>query len=184
MNRTFSTLTAAVVLALVPLAAAAAISAGTLLTGTMDQSLNSGSAQVGQRFTMSGVHTQDNDINSATIYGHVCDVQRASQGRAGSVQLCFDRLRTAAGNSYVLQGRTTQVQQNTKSNVVNEAAGALGGMIVGNIIGKKIGTNLGGLAGAAGGYIYAKNAKQQVTIPQNSIVTVQVLRAYRQAGHG
>ena len=55
-------------------------------------------------------------------------------------------------------------------------------MIVGNIIGKKLGTNAGGLLGAAGGYIYAKNAKQNVTIPANSAVTVQVIRARRQAG--
>jgi outer membrane lipoprotein SlyB len=67
---------------------------------------------------------------------------------------------------------------------VNEAGGAVAGMILGNIVGKKLGTNMGGLLGAAGGYIYGKNAKQQVTIPQNAVVTVQVLRAYRQASHG
>ena len=182
MNRTFSSLAAAALLALVPLAASAAVTAGTELTGNMNQSLDSKSAQVGQRFTMSGVHSQDNNIHDATIYGHVCDVKSASQGRSASIQLCFDKLRTASGASYTLQGRATQVQTNTKSNAVNEAAGALGGMIVGNIIGKKLGTNVGGLAGAAGGYIYAHNAKQNVTIPQNAVVTVQVLQAYRQAG--
>ena len=62
---------------------------------------------------------------------------------------------------------------NTKSNAGNEVAGAVAGMIVGNIVGKKVGTNMGGLLGAAGGYIYAKNAKQNVTIPANSAVTVQ-----------
>jgi hypothetical protein len=184
MIRKLATLTAAVALAFVPLAASAAITPGTELTGNMDQSLNSASAQVGQRFTMSQVHSQDNNINGATIYGHVCDVQRASQGRAGKIQLCFDKLHTASGSSYTLDGRATNVQVNTKSNVVNEAGGAVVGMIVGNIIGKKLGTNAGGLLGAAGGYLYAKNAKQQVTIPQNAVVTVQVLRAYRQAGKG
>jgi len=182
MNRTLSSLAAAVVLALVPLAASAAITAGTVLVGNMDQSLNSGSAQVGQRFTMSNVHSQDNNINGATIYGHVCDVDRASQGRPGGIQLCFDKLRTQSGGSYALQGRATQIQQNTKNNTLNEVGGAVAGMIIGNIIGKKLGTNVGGLAGAAGGFLYAKNARQQVTIPQNAIVSVQVLRAYRQAG--
>ncbi len=184
MMRKLSSLAAAAALAFIPLAASAAITAGTMLTGNLDQSLNSKDAQVGQRFTMSGVHSQDNNINGATIYGHVCDVQRAGQGTPGKIQLCFDKLRTASGNSYTLDGRATNVQQNTKSNVVNEAGGAVAGMILGNIIGKKIGTNLGGLLGAAGGYVYAKNAKQQVTIPQHAVVTVQVLRAYRQASHG
>ncbi|HEY4440078.1 MAG TPA: hypothetical protein VGN14_06455 [Candidatus Elarobacter sp.] len=182
MKRLLSSLAAAALIAAVPLAASAAISPGTVLVGNMDQSINSGNAVVGQSFTMHGVHSQDYNINNAVLYGHVCDVQRASQGRSASIQLCFDKLHTASGGSYALDGRAINVQQTTKSNVVNEAAGALGGMIVGNILGKQIGTNLGGLAGAAGGYIYAKNARQQITIPQNAVVSVQVLRAVRQAG--
>jgi uncharacterized membrane protein YebE (DUF533 family) len=70
---------------------------------------------------------------------------------------------------------------NTKNNSLNEAGGAVAGMILGNIIGKKLGTNAGGLVGAGGGYLYAKNAKQNLTVPANSLITVQVLRAYRQA---
>ncbi|MBV8750871.1 MAG: hypothetical protein JO103_14290 [Candidatus Eremiobacteraeota bacterium] len=130
---------------------------------------------------MSNVHSLDNNINGATIYGHVCDVRSAGQGRSAQLQLCLDKLHTRSGGSYALDGRVTNAQVTTKSNAVNEAGGAVAGMIVGNIVGKKLGTNMGGLLGAAGGYIYAKNAKQNVTIPQNSTVTVQVLRARRQA---
>jgi hypothetical protein len=181
MFRRLTTLAAAALVALAPLAASAAITPGTTLVGTMDQSLNSGSAQVGQRFTMSNVHSQDNNINGATIYGHVAAVTHASQGRAGGIQLAFDKLHTQSGGSYALDGRAINVQQNTKNNTLNEAGGAVAGMIIGNIIGKKLGTNVGGLAGAAGGFLYAKNAKQQVTIPQNAVVSVQVLQARRQA---
>ncbi len=168
-------------LALAPLAASAAVSPGTELTGNMNQSLDSGSVQVGQSFTMSNVHSNDNDINGATLYGHVCDVQRPGQGRNASIQLCFDRLRTRAGGSYVLDGRAISVQTNTKSNALKEAGGAVAGMIVGNILGKAIGTNTGGLVGAAGGYMVAKNNRANVSIPQGAVVTVQVLRARRQA---
>lgn len=181
MIRRLSILAAAVALAAVPLAAAAAVGPGTELIGNMDQNLDSGSAQLGQRFTMSNVHSQDNDINGGTIYGHVCDVKRASQGRSASIQLCFDKLHTRSGNSYALDGRATGVQTNTKNNTLNEVGGALAGMIVGNIIGKKLGTNAGGLVGAGGGYVFAHNARQNVTVPQNAVVTVQVLRAARQA---
>ena len=182
MIRRLSTLAAIAALALVPLAASAQISAGTELNGTIDQSLDTKSAVVGQRFTMSNVHSQDNNINGATIYGHVDSVQSAGQGRKAQISLAFDKLRTRSGGSYALDGRATAVQENTKSNAVNEAGGAVAGMIVGNIVGKKLGTNMGGLLGAAGGYIYAKNAQQNVTIPANSAVTVQVIRARRQAG--
>lgn len=181
MNRILSSLLAAVVLAAAPLVASAQISPGTELSGTIDQSIDTKNAVVGQRFTMSNVHSQDNNINGATIYGHVSDVRPAGQGRTAQISLAFDKLRTRTGGSYALTGRATAVQANTKSNAVNEAGGAVAGMIVGNIIGKKIGTNLGGLLGAAGGYVYAKNAKQNVTIPANSTVTLQVLQARRQA---
>ncbi len=173
----------AAALAAVPLAASAQISSGTELSGTIDQSIDSKNAVVGQRFTMSNVHSQDNNINGAVMYGHVCDVQSASQGRAGKISLCLDKLHTRSGGSYALDGRVTNAQVKTKNNTLNEAGGAVAGMIVGNILGKNIGTNMGGLLGAAGGYLYAKNARQNVTIPQNTPVTVQVLRARRQASH-
>jgi hypothetical protein len=183
MIRRLSSLATVAALALLPLVASAQVTAGTELSGTIDQQLDSKSAVVGQRFTMSNVHSQDNNINGATIYGHVDSVQSAGQGRKAQISLAFDKLHTRSGASYALDGRATGVQVNTKSNVVNEAGGAVAGMIVGNIIGKKVGTNLGGLLGAAGGYIYAKNAKQNVTVPANSVVTVQVIRARRQATH-
>ena len=183
MVRKISTAFAALILAFTPLIASAAISPGTELYGNMDQSLDSGSVQVGQPFTMSKVHSQSYDVHDATIYGHVSDVQRAGQGRPGKIQLAFDKLRTLSGTSYTLDGRATQVQTDTKNNTLKEAGGAVAGMIVGNIIGKKVGTNLGGLLGAAGGYLYAKNNQQNVTVPTNALVTVQVLAARRQAGH-
>ena len=181
MRRFISALIAAAIVGIAPLAAFAQVSPGTDLVGNMDQSLNSGNVQVGQRFTMSNVHSQNNNINGATIYGHVLDVQRASQGRPGKIELAFDRLHTRAGSSYALSGRAMDVQTNTKSNALKEAGGAVAGMIVGNILGKKLGSNAGGLLGAAGGYLYAKNNKENVTIPQNAVVTVQVIRSRRQA---
>ncbi len=173
-------ITAAAV-AFIPLAASAAVTAGTELIGTIDQNVSSKDAVAGQRITISNVHSQDNNITGAIIYGHVDDVQSAGQGRPGKVSIAFDTLKTRSGNTYALTGRTTGITENTKSNAVNEAGGAVAGMIVGNILGKKLGTNMGGLLGAAGGYVYAKNAKQNVTIPQNSVVTVQVVSARSQA---
>jgi hypothetical protein len=180
MIRRFSTALAALALILTPLVASAQISPGTTLVGNLDQSIDSGNAQVGQRFTMHNVHSQDNNIHDAVIYGHVATVQRASQGRPGKIELAFDKLRTATGGSYAIQGRAENVQVNTKNNTLKEVGGALAGMIVGNVLGKWVGTNIGGIVGAGGGYMYAKNNRQNVTIPQNANISVQVLRAYRQ----
>jgi uncharacterized protein YcfJ len=182
MIRKLSTLIAAAAVAFIPLAASAQVSPGTELVGTMSTSVDSKSAVVGQQVVITNVHSLDNNITGATIYGHVCSVQPAGQGRTAKLEICMDKLRTRSGGSYVLDGRVVGAQVNTKSNVLNEAGGAVAGMILGNIIGKKLGTNAGGLLGAAGGYLYAKNSKQNVTIPANTPVTIQVIRARRQAG--
>ena len=73
------------------------------------------------------------------------------------------------------------MQANTKNNTLKEVGGAVGGMIVGNILGKMVHTNVGGLLGAGGGYILAKNSKENLTIPQSSTVTVEVTSAHRQS---
>jgi hypothetical protein len=179
--RTFLAALAAALIGLVPLSALAQIESGTVLVGNMDQSLDSKNVQVGQRFTMSDVHSQDNNINGGTIYGHVSDVQRAGQGRPGKIELAFDKLRTRAGGSYALSGRATNVQTNTKNNTLKEVGGAVAGMIVGNVLGKAVGTNLGGALGAGGGYLYAKNNRENVSIPQHAVVSVQVTQARRQS---
>lgn len=174
---------AVLMLSTVPLAASAQLSPGTQLVGTINQDLSSNHAYVGERFTMSNVHSMDNNINGATIYGHVADVQKAGQGTPGKVLLAFDSLHTQSGNVYTLNARATNIGTVTKSNVAKEAGGALAGMIVGNVLGKAIGTNLGGLVGAAGGYMVAHNNRQNVDIPAGAPVTVQVLSARRQARH-
>ena len=89
MRRRFFSLTVAAALAVVPLSAAAQISPGIQLSGTIDQNISSGNAQIGGRVTVSNVHSQDNDINGAVLYGHVTtsnnatDVQVFGQPRPG-----------------------------------------------------------------------------------------------------
>jgi hypothetical protein len=181
MLRRISTALAALALAFAPLAASAQVAPGTTLSGTINQSLSSNTATVGEPFTMSNVRSSDGSVTGATIYGHVASVQKAGQGTPGRVRLGFDRLVTRGGASYAIDARATDVKVQTKSNALKEAGGAVAGMVVGNILGKAIGTNVGGLLGAAGGYIVAHNNRQNVTVPSGSAVTVQVLSARRQA---
>ncbi len=169
-------------LALAPIAASAGITAGTTLTGRMDQSIDSGNAVVGQPFTISNVHSQDRNIHDGTIYGHVADVVKPGQGRPAQIQLAYDKLHTSGGASYAISGNTVKLEVDTKSNALKEVGGAAAGAIVGSIIGRSLlHTNLGAPIGAAGGYIAAKNNRAGVSIPQNSVVQVQILHARPQA---
>jgi hypothetical protein len=181
MIRKIATIVASAMLAFAPLAASAQIVPGTQLSGTITQEINSKSANVGDGFTLTDVHSENRHIDGAKIYGHVAEVERAGQGRTGKIRLAYDKVYLSSGNVYTLSGTSTvSVQSDTKNNTLKEAGGAVGGMIVGNILGKAIGTNLGGLLGAGGGYMLAKNNRENVTIPKDSTVVVEINRSLRQ----
>jgi hypothetical protein len=158
------------------------IPAGTILTGTLSTDLSSKSANPGDTFTLTNVATASGDgsVTNATIYGHVISVQRAGQGKQPQVQLAFDRIVTPDGRSQYISGTVQSMQEKTTSNAKREILGAVVGDIVGNYLGKHIGTDLGGLIGAGGGYLYARNYKENVSVPQGSAVSIMVTPARQQ----
>ncbi|MBV9973010.1 MAG: hypothetical protein JO135_06715 [Candidatus Eremiobacteraeota bacterium] len=179
MIRNVFTAIIATALGLFPMIAAAQITPGTDLVGTMDQNLSSRDAVVGQPFTISNVHSLNYNISGATIYGHVAAVQRAGQGTPGRIELEFDKLNTRSGNVYHIVGYTTNVQVNTRPNTGKEAAAAAGGALLGSLLTHRW---LGTIAGAAGGYMLAKNNRANVDIPASSVVSVRVQQSRRQTG--
>jgi hypothetical protein len=167
-------------LALLPLLAAAQITPGTVLVGTMDQTLSSKDAQVGQPFTISNAHSLNYNISGATIYGHVANVQRAGQGTPGRIDLEFDKVNTRSGNVYRVVGYAANVQLITKANTGKEAVAAGAGALLGSLLTHR---TFGTLAGAAAGYVVAKNNRAQVEIPQSSVISVRIEQSRRQASH-
>ena len=161
---------AAAAVALVPLVASAQLTPGTSLTGYMVATLTSKSAYVGESFSITAVHSADNDINGATAYGHVTEVVRAGQGTTAHLKVAFDKLYTRAGNMYRIDAHTTNVSVQTKSNATKEALAGAGGALVGGLLAGGIGAVVGG----GGGFLYAKNSRENVSIPQGSAVTFQV----------
>lgn len=153
------------------------------LTGTIDQTISSSSAHAGDAFEISNVTSANGygTVANATIYGHVASVTTAGQGRNARVQLAFDRVQLYDGKRYSLTARPTHIKVVTKSNAAREGVGAVVGDLLGNFVGKVIGASVLGPLGLIGGYLVAKNARQNVTIPQNSLVTLEVLTSRRQA---
>ncbi len=157
----------------------AAIAPGTTMTGTLDRQLNSKDTQAGQPFKLMDVNSNAYEVNGATIYGHVAEVQSGGAGRKAEIKLAVDKVNTRSGNIYKIVGYATNVKVNTKSNVGREAGAAAAGALVGGLIGKGWGAIIGG----SGGYLVAKNVKENITIPQGSLVTVEVSQARKQAQH-
>jgi hypothetical protein len=177
MIRRLIALAAAATLGVLPLAGAAQIDPGTQIVGSINKDLSSKSSQVGETFRLTNAHTTNYDLNGATVYGHVTSVTHPGQGRNAQIHLAFDKVNTRSGNVYAIEGYAKDVTVNTKSNAGKELLGAAGGALVGGLIGGGVGA----LIGAGGGGLYAKNNRQDVTIPSGSLVTVQVVQSRRQA---
>jgi hypothetical protein len=171
------------VLAITPIASAAPV-AGTQYAGTITKSVDSGSAYVGEPVTITHVSSEAGDVAGATMTGTVTKVVKAGQGRPAQLQMTFTRLRLRDGSTYAIDGVVTGMQANTKNNALKEAGGALAGMLVGNMIGKTIfHASGGGFLGAVGGFLVAKNSRQNMSVPAGSTVRVTLRSARRQASH-
>lgn len=158
--------------------------AGTQLAGVITQSVDTSSAVVGQSVVLRHVADQAGDISGATLYGRVTQVVRAGQGTPAKLQMRFTKLVLPSGATYAVNGIVSGMQANTKNNTLKEAGGALAGMIVGNILGKTVlHASGGGLLGAAGGFLIAKNNRQNMSVPAGSAVKVTLRSARRQASH-
>ena len=177
MGHKLTTIIASALFAVLPIAALAQVTPGTILTGSFDQNLSSNHAQVGDTITISNAHSDNHDINGAKIYGHVASVQAASQGRAGNISFAYDKLVTRSGSVYAISGYTSNMKVETKNNAGKELLGAGAGALVGGLLGHGVGA----LIGAAGGAAVAKNNRQNVLVPQGSTISVQVTRSRRQS---
>jgi hypothetical protein len=176
MGRTFVITIVAALIAGLPISALAQIAPGTALVGTIDQSLNSANVQPGQPFTVSNAHTTNYDVRGATIYGHVASVQRAGQGTPGKIRLAFDKINTRSGAVYQIAGYASNVNVQTKNNTLKELGGAAAGALVGGLLFHGVGA----LVGAGAGGLFAKNNRENVTVPSGSQLTVNVVRMRRQ----
>lgn len=176
---------AAVAMAVLMSGTALALSAGTTLSGTINQTIDTAHAYVGEQVSVSNVSAPGAGIYNATMYGTVTKVVRAAQGTPAQLRITLHTLRLSNGTQYAITGIVTGWQATTKNNALKEVAGAVGGMVVGNILGKWIfhGASGGGLVGAAGGYLLAKNNRQNMVVSAGSRVQVQLVSARRQAGH-
>jgi outer membrane lipoprotein SlyB len=164
----------------------------TVITGTLEQSLNSKTAQVGDPFVLDVVGPfpgDDQRYQGAKIYGHVAAVTRANSTHKGQVVPAYDRLTLVDGTTASLAGQTLSLDAKQGGNTTGRAiAGGFIGQVLGNYIGKHIGTDVGGAVGMIGGAIYAGNLGTNVTIGQGTTISLKTttpstVLSRRQAGY-
>jgi len=160
--------------------------AGTMISGTLSNDLNTATAQVGDQFSVNVTPPYPNgdpSFTNATIRGQVAAVTRAGQGTQPQLGLTFSHIVFGNGQTMAIAGHITTADEKRSSAIPQQAIGALAGLLVGNALGKTVlHTSGGGIAGAAGGFLYGNNLKTNFVIQRSSTVTIQLDQPLRQAG--
>ena len=175
----------AALMGLAPLAAGATtlnVPAGTQLNATIDSTLDSKTANVGDLFTAHVVAPFPDGyeaLQGAVLTGEVTKVKRAGQGTKPEIDLKFDQLRLADGSSAPVTGYLTQAQTKTaQKSGARTAIATVGGLLAGNLIAKTVfgahDHGVAGAAGAVGGFLIGNNYKADVQFPAGSAMTVQM----------
>jgi hypothetical protein len=145
----------------------------------LERELNSGTAQVEDRFTATTMVDlyQGNDVlipAGSTLRGVVSSVNKATRtDRKGSLTVAFDQI-TVRGRSYPMRGTVTQAleSEGIKGEAAKIGAGAGVGAILGGILGGAKGALLGILIGG-GGTIAATEGKD-VALPSGTVLRVRL----------
>jgi hypothetical protein len=170
---------------LLPLSASAmnssavSLNSGNLVTSSMNSTIDSGSAHVGDRFTMTVLTPypgNNGNFTNAQLYGHVTNVVAASQGKNPVLAFNIDRIVLSNGRESSVSMQLQSQQTQRHNNLGNIAVTAVGGMIVGNMVAKTLfKSSLGGPAGLIAGALYANNKKTNVSLRQGSVVVTEVM---------
>lgn len=153
---------------------------GTVIDARLNQALDSGSAHVGDQFSMTVVPPYPSGnpaFQGATVSGVVTKVQRAGQGRNPEIVIEPQYLHLYGGSTVSIYGNVTSIAANksTGETAGKAAIGALAGMLIGNAIGKTIfHASGGGAVGLIGGAMLGANSKSNFTIPAGANATVQL----------
>ena len=155
------------------------VPSGTEIDVRLTNALNSGTAQVEDRFE--GTTLVDVNINGRTVIpagsvmrGVVTAVDPATRtNRTAKMAVSFDQV-TVGGRAYPIRGTVTQAIQGEgiKGETGRIATGAGAGAILGGILGGVKGAVLGAVIG--GGGITAATEGKEVEVPQGSVLRVRL----------
>ena len=161
-------------------AIAAEIQAGTEVDVRLSGNLNSGEAQVEDRFeatTLVDLNVSGRSVVPAgsVMRGLVTDVEPATRtNRTARLTVSFDQV-TVNGRAYPMRGTVTQAieGEGISGETGRIATGAGVGAILGGILGGGFKGTLAGILIGAGGTIAATEGKE-VDLPQGSVLRVRI----------
>lgn len=153
--------------------------AGTQFEARVDQELNTKTLHDGDTFTLTEhegfFHHAPDALKGATIDGHVENVTPAHTGHGATMNLIFDDVKLANGQTMPIAAQVTSAKAlEPHTHHLRDAGLIVGGAVAGHMIGKRTGHAHGGLAGAAAGFALATSLKSNIDVKRGTILHLKL----------
>lgn len=153
--------------------------AGTQFEARVDQELNTKTLHDGDTFTLTEhegfFHHAPEALKGATIDGHVENVSPAHTGHGATMNLIFDDVKLANGQTMPIAAQVTSAKAlEAHTHHLRDAGLIVGGAVAGHMVGKRTGHAHGGLAGAAAGFALATSLKSNIDVKRGTILHLKL----------
>jgi hypothetical protein len=148
---------------------------GTVVFGTLLQTLSSKSNKNGDTFAMSQKNTwfhHSEALTGATIDGHVENVTPAGPTHKATMSIIFDDVKLADGTLVPLQAKATNLKPPTHH--VRDTGLIMGSAVAGHMLGSRAHVKHGAMAGAAAGFAIATTMKSDIVVKTGTRVEMKL----------
>jgi hypothetical protein len=145
----------------------------------LDRELNTKTLHDGDTFTLTEhegwFHKAPPGLKGATIDGHVENVNPAKMGHGASMNVFFDDVKTADGQTAPIDAKVTSSKAlEPKTHHLRDLGLIVGGAVAGHIVSKRTGVKHGTIAGAAAGFALATSMKSDIDVKRGTILHLKL----------
>ncbi len=151
---------------------------GTLVYGTLQQTLDSKTNHDGDVFTLAEKETWFHHtaaLRGGVIEGHLEGITPASATHKATMSVIFDDVRMPDGTVAPIHAGLDSISTfEPKTHHLRDVGVIIGSAVVGHYAGKKLGVKHGGLAGAAAGFALVSTMKSNIDIKKGTLVKLRL----------
>jgi hypothetical protein len=151
---------------------------GTIVYGTLQQSLDSKTNHNGDSFTLSEKDTwfhHNPELKGGVIEGHVENVSPAGATHKASMSVILDDIRLPDGTVAPIHAQILSAKEfEPHKHLFRDTGVIISSAVVGHMVASKMGKQHGGLAGAAAGFALVSTMKSDIRLKKGTVVKLKI----------
>lgn len=151
---------------------------GTVVYGSLQQTLDSKTGHNGDQFTLTEHDTwfhHNPELHGGVIEGHIENVTPAGPTHKASMSVILDDIKMPDGSVAPIHAKILSAKEfEPKKHLFRDTGVILGSAVVGHIAAGKMGKQHGGLAGGAAGFALVSAMKSDIRLKKGTIVKMKL----------